>query len=61
VINFVEYNWRLPSIRGSADQIQASIDATEGVPFDLAGLFSFKGSHDRRLILDPQTGQPRSG
>jgi phospholipase C len=58
--NFVEYNWRLPSISGSADQIQASVDATEGVPFDLAGLFSFKGSRDRRLILDPATGLPTS-
>jgi hypothetical protein len=28
------------------------------VPFDLAGLFDFRGPHDRRLILDPATGQP---
>ena len=56
--NFVEYNWGLPSISGSADQIQSTIDASEGVPFDLAGLFDFKGSRDRRLLLDPVTGQP---
>jgi phospholipase C len=56
--NFIEYNWGLPSISGSADQIQSSVDATEGVPFDLAGLFDFRGPHDRRLILDPATGQP---
>ena len=61
IINFVEYNWRLPSISGSADQIQSSVDASEGVPFDLAGLFSFKGSRDRRLILDPGTGRPTTG
>jgi phospholipase C len=58
IINFVEYNWGLGSISGSADQIQSSVDAAEGVPFDLAGLFSFRGPHDRRLILDPATGQP---
>jgi phospholipase C len=56
--NFIEYNWRLPTIDGSADQIQSSIDAAEGVPFDLAGLFDFGGPRDRRLILDPATGQP---
>jgi phospholipase C len=56
--NLIEYNWRLPSIDGSADQIQSSVDATEGVPFDLAGLFDFGGPRDRRLILDPATGQP---
>jgi phospholipase C len=56
--NLIEYNWRLPSIDGSADQIQSSVDAAEGVPFDLAGLFNFGGPRDRRLILDPATGQP---
>jgi phospholipase C len=59
VPNFVEYNWRLPSISGSADQIQSSVDAAEGVPFDLADLFDFRGPRDRRLILDPTTGQPQ--
>jgi phospholipase C len=58
IINLVEYNWQLPSIDGSADQIQASVDAAEGVPFDLAALFNFRGPRDRRLILDPSTGQP---
>jgi phospholipase C len=58
IINFVEYNWGLPAISGSADQIQSSVDASEHVPFDLAGLFNFRGPRDRRLILDPATGQP---
>jgi phospholipase C len=58
IINFVEYNWQLPSIDGSADQIQTSVDATESVPFDLAGLFDFRGPRDRRLILNPTTGNP---
>ena len=58
IINFVEYNWGLSSISGSADQIQSSVDAAEGVPFDLAGLFQFRGPRDQRLILDPATGQP---
>jgi phospholipase C len=38
IINLVEYNWGLSPISGSTDQIQSSIDASEGVPFDLAGL-----------------------
>jgi phospholipase C len=58
IINFVEYNWRLPAISGSADQVQSSIDAAEGVPFDLANLFNFRGPRDRRLILNPVTGNP---
>jgi phospholipase C len=58
IINFVEYNWQLPSIDGSADQIQANLDTNQGLPFDLAGLFNFHGPRDRRLILDPTTGNP---
>ena len=58
VVDFVEYNWRLPRIAGSADALLSSTDSAEGIPFDLAGLFDFKGSHDRRLILDPTTGEP---
>ena len=64
VINLVEYNWKLPSISGSADQVQASTDQTEGVPFDLAGLFRFRGDREDqtdKLILDPTTGQPVGG
>jgi phospholipase C len=59
VDNFVEFNWRLPSISGSADQVLASKDQAERIPFDLAGLFSFRRfEHNRRLFLDPGTGQP---
>jgi phospholipase C len=58
VINFVEYNWRLPGIPGSADQLLTSQDQAAGNAFDLAGLFDFSGPRDRRLILDPATGQP---
>jgi phospholipase C len=62
VDNFVEFNWRLPSISGSADQVLASKDYAEGIPFDLAGMFKFRGfEHNRRLFLDPNTGQPVGG
>jgi phospholipase C len=62
VDNFVEYNWKLPAIPGSADQVLAKTDWSEGIPFDLAGLFSFRGDdHNRRLFLDPNTGQPVAG
>ena len=62
VVNFVEFNWRLPSIDGSADQIQSSVDQHERVPFDLAGLFRFDhgwfGDQNTKLFLNPVTGQP---
>jgi phospholipase C len=61
ILNFVEYNWRLPAIDGSADQSLAATDGAEGVPFDLGGLFDFRAARDRRLILDPVTGQPTGG
>ena len=63
VIDLIEYNWRLPSISGSADQIEATVDRHEGVPFDLAGLFTFRheGDHGGRLFIDPNTGQPIGG
>jgi phospholipase C len=61
VINFVEYNWGLPGIPGSADQVLAKTDRSERVPFDLAGLFDFHHPNANRLILSPVTGQPRSG
>ncbi len=59
IVNFVEYNWRLPSIAGSADQIQSTVDGHEGVAFDLAGLFQFHGERGEggKLFLDPSTGQ----
>ena len=58
VVNFIEYNWRLPSIAGSADTIESSLDAANGLPFDMAGLFDFRGGRAQRLILDPASGQP---
>jgi hypothetical protein len=61
--NLVEYNWRLPSIDGSADQLLAAENRAEGQPFDLAGLFRFRGHGDEggRLILNPTTAQPIRG
>jgi phospholipase C len=59
IINFVEYNWRLPGIPGSADRILAARDQQVGLPFDLAGMFDFGTSHSSPLILGPVTGQPR--
>ncbi|HET9051914.1 MAG TPA: alkaline phosphatase family protein, partial [Candidatus Dormibacteraeota bacterium] len=59
VVNFIEYNWGLPGISGSADQLLASLDGTEGAAFDLAGLFDFRG-RTPRMFLDPSTGQPVS-
>jgi phospholipase C len=58
IINFVEYNWGLPGISGSADQVLKSKNSSEGIPFDLAGMFNFRGQRNRRLILDPATGEP---
>ena len=57
IINFIEYNWRLPAIPGSADQALAGTDAAEGIPFDLAGLFDFSNCNQPALPLDPVTGQ----
>ena len=64
ILNFIEYNWNLPSIPGSADQALAASDKAAGIPFDLAGLFDFSkavpllGCLNRGLLLDPSTGQP---
>jgi phospholipase C len=55
--NFIEYNWGLPPIAGSFDRALAGKDASEGVPFDLAGLFDFSKCDDAALPLDPKTGQ----
>ena len=58
IINFIEYNWHLDAIAGSFDQRLASLDGSEGVPFDLAGLFDFKkASTAQTFPLDPATGQ----
>jgi phospholipase C len=58
IINFIEYNWRLPAIPGSFDQALASADDAEHVPFDLAGMFDFKHASDAPVFpLDPATGQ----
>jgi phospholipase C len=59
MINFVEYNWGLPGIPGSADQVLAANgkDAGEGIPFDLAGMFEFEGKKNGKLFLNPTTGQ----
>jgi phospholipase C len=56
--NFIEYNWGLPAISGSADQILAGVDKG---PFDLSGLFDFNRPTAKPLILDPVTGQPTHG
>jgi phospholipase C len=61
IINFVEYNWGLSGIPGSADQVLAKTDHSERVPFDLAGLFDFRHPNGPRLILSPVTGQPPAG
>jgi phospholipase C len=61
MINFVEYNWRLPGISGSADQVLAGNDRSERIPFDLAGMFDFHGPQNRPLFLDPKTGESVRG
>jgi phospholipase C len=58
IVNFIEYNWGLSGIPGSADQVLAGTDQQEGIPFDLAGMFNFQSHGDSKLILDPSTGQP---
>jgi phospholipase C len=58
MINFVEYNWGLPGITGSADQVLAGRDASEGVAFDLAGMLQFgEDEANGKLLLNPVTGQ----
>ena len=58
IINFIEYNWGLPGIPGSADQVLSTTDQVEKIPFDLAGMFDFSSPHGPTLILSPTTGQP---
>ncbi len=57
IVNFIEYNWGLPSISGSFDQALSSKDNSEGIPFDLAGLFDFSNCDVPAVQLDPKTGQ----
>jgi phospholipase C len=58
VLNFIEYNWRLPGIPGSADQVLSKLDRSKGLPFDLAGMFDFKRPQGQELIVNPVTGEP---
>ncbi len=58
IINFIEYNWHLPGIPGSADQVLSKLDRSEGIKFDLAGMFDFKHPQGQKLILNPATGEP---
>ncbi len=61
IINFIEYNWDLPAIPGSADQVLSTKDMSEGIPFDLADMFDFSAaSRNGKLILNPVTGQPQT-
>jgi phospholipase C len=63
IIDFIEYNWRLPAIPGSFDQALAATDRAEHIPFDLAGMFDFRRDVDSDrsglppVQLDPVTGQ----
>ncbi len=58
IINFVEYNWHLPGIKGSFDQALDPIHQQEGVMFDLGGMFDFKAPpNDTPYILNPSTGE----
>ena len=54
IINFIEYNWHLPGIPGSADQVLVQGGPPEGIKFDLAGMFDFK--HPQGAEVDPQPG-----
>ena len=56
ILNFIEYNWHLPSIPGSFDQALKDTDHAEHIPFDLAGLFDFK-CNAPAVTLDPASGQ----
>jgi len=59
IINFVEYNWHLPGIKGSFDRVLDPLDHHEGVNFDLGGMFDFGvPPKTTPYILDPGTGNP---
>jgi len=57
IINFVEYNWHLPSIPGSFDHVLAATDKKEHAAFDLAGMFDFAKCSNPSVILDQDTGR----
>ena len=61
IINFIEYNWHLPGIPGSADQVLSKLDRSQGRAFDLAGMFDFKHPSAGELLLNPSTGEPVPG
>jgi phospholipase C len=58
ILNFVEYNWHLSGIAGSADQVLSKLDRSQGLKFDLAGMFDFTNAAGEKLILNPVTGEP---
>jgi hypothetical protein len=47
IINFIECNWHLPGIPGSADEVLSKLDRSEGRAFDLAGMFDIKHPYGR--------------
>jgi phospholipase C len=57
ILNFIEYNWQLPSIPGSFDTILEAHDKAKGLPFDLADMFDFAHCNNPTLMLDPATGE----
>jgi phospholipase C len=58
ILNLIEYNWHLPGIPGSADQVLSRRDRSHGLKFDLAGMLDFKHPEGQKLILNTVTGQP---
>src|SRR5262249_7483609 len=58
VLNFIEYNWKVPAISGAADQVLSAANKAEAVPFDIAGMFNFAAAaHAQPVFLDPTTGK----
>jgi phospholipase C len=57
MLDLIEYNWSLPGIPGSFDQALVGRDASEGVPFDLAGMLEFSGKPNGKMYLNQVTGQ----
>jgi phospholipase C len=58
-IDFVEYNWHLPGIKGSFDKVLEALDHREGVKFDLGGMFDFNASPNTTpYLLNQTTGEP---
>jgi phospholipase C len=59
IINFVEYNWHLPGIKGSFDRVLDPLDHHEGVKFDFGGMFDFNSAPNTTpYILNQATGEP---